>query len=53
MFTRSTATSALRAIVLVTLFMAPVGAFGLSLPQHGTGLNGAGLVLFVSLQRAE
>ena len=52
MFTRSTALAAIRAIALVTLFMTPVGAFALSMPQHGNGLQGAGFVLFVSLQRA-
>lgn len=41
----------LRIAVVSCMFMAPVAAFTASLEGPGAGVKGAGLVLFVSLQR--
>lgn len=51
MIARSTIALALRTFLFVALFVGPVGALALQEPLHGTGMQGAGLVLLVSLQR--
>jgi hypothetical protein len=49
----ATAALALRTLIFAAVFMGPVGAFALSLPGNTAGVQGAGLVLFVSLQRMQ
>ena len=49
--TRSIAT-ALRIALLTVTFVGPVGAFAMANAHTGGGITGAGLVLYVSLQRA-
>ncbi len=44
--------TALRIAVVSTMFMGPVAGFTASLEGPGAGVKGAGLVLFVSLQRS-
>lgn len=53
MFARPTALAslALRALIFAAVFVGPLGAFALSKPAAEPGIAGAGLVLFVSLQR--
>ena len=41
----------LRTVVVSTMFIGPVAGFTASLEGPGAGMKGAGLVLFVSLQR--
>ncbi|HTO34266.1 MAG TPA: hypothetical protein VL202_24305 [Pararhizobium sp.] len=46
------ATTAMRMLALASLLMAPMGAVAYSKATgHGIGKQGAGLVLFVTLQR--
>ncbi|OBZ96056.1 membrane protein [Pararhizobium polonicum] len=48
----TSATVALRMLALASLLMAPMGAVAYSKASgHGIGKQGAGLVLFVTLQR--
>lgn len=42
----------LRIAVMATLFVGPVGALALTSADTGGGISGAGLVIYVSLQRA-
>ncbi len=50
--TRKTARTALRIAMLVAVMVGPVGAFALAHAGSSGGPTGAGLVIFVSLQRA-
>jgi hypothetical protein len=49
---RKTIATGMRIALLTAVFVGPVGAFAMANANTGGGISGAGLVLYVTLQRA-